>query len=127
MAKRPVVILYVEKNHMLQSTVRDVLEFAGWHVQTCADSCMGLALAESDRHFDLFIFENELDVFTGLEMTRRMRRKEHRRRTPVILVSLFDRAEQARRAGVDAFLRKPNNLIELVDTIKRLLHAPNAG
>jgi DNA-binding response OmpR family regulator len=32
-------------------------------------------------------------------------------------------SEDAYRAGADAFLRKPNNLIELVDTIRRLLDA----
>jgi CheY-like chemotaxis protein len=34
---------------------------------------------------------------------------------------LEDIKEEAERAGADAFLRKPNNLIELVETIRRLL------
>jgi DNA-binding response OmpR family regulator len=52
---------------------------------------------------------------------RRARRLAHRRETPIILISLEDCADDARLAGADAFLRKPNNLIELVDTIRRLL------
>ena len=121
--KRPAVILYAEKNRTLQVVVRDVLEFAGWYVRTCSDSPMALALAESDQHFDLFIVDAELDIIDGIEVMRRARLKEHRRQTPFVLVSLFDRAEEARQAGADAFLRKPNNLLELVGTIRQLLAA----
>lgn len=126
MPPRPAIILYADQNRMLLQTVRDVLEFAGWYVKTCPDSVMALALAESQEHFDLLILDDELPVFRGSEIVRRARLREHRRRTPVILVSLYDREEEARRAGADAFLRKPNNLIELVDTVRRLLAAPDA-
>lgn len=126
MRERPAIILYADRNELLLRTVRDVLEFAGWYVKTCSDSCMALALAESERHFDLLLFDCEMSVFSGAELTRRVRRQKHRRATPIVLVSLYDRAEEARRAGADAFLRKPNNLIELVDTIRSLLAAPEA-
>jgi CheY-like chemotaxis protein len=121
---RPAIILYAEENQLLLQTVRDVLEFAGWYVRPCSDSCMALALVESGQHFDVLLIDDDLRGFSGLEITRRARLKEHRRRTPIILISLEDKAEEARRAGADAFLRKPNNLIELVDTIRRLLAEP---
>ncbi|HST51081.1 MAG TPA: hypothetical protein VLJ61_03645 [Pyrinomonadaceae bacterium] len=54
-------------------------------------------------------------------LVQRVRQKANRRKTPVILISLEDIADEAREAGADAFLRKPNNLITLVDTIRRLL------
>ena len=127
MRPRPAIILYAEKNHMLLQTVRDVLEFAGWYVKPCSDACLALALVESPEHFDLLILDDELPIFSGSEIARRARLKEHRRRTPVVIVSLYDREEEARRAGADAFLRKPNNLIELVDTIRRLLAAAEAA
>jgi DNA-binding response OmpR family regulator len=58
---------------------------------------------------------------------RRARRLNHRRETPIIVISLEDCAAEALGAGADAFLRKPNNLIELVDTIRRLLAARVGG
>lgn len=126
MRERPAIILYADENRMLLQTVRDVLEFAGWYVKTCSDSCMALALAESAEQFDLLLFDGEMSGFSGLEITRRARRREHRQSTPIILVSLYDRAEEAHQAGANAFLLKPNNLIELVDTIRRLLTVPES-
>jgi CheY-like chemotaxis protein len=62
----------------------------------------------------------------ALKLTERARRQPHRRKTPIVLISLEDIEDEARLAGADAFLRKPNNLIELVDTIRRLLAEPVA-
>jgi CheY-like chemotaxis protein len=127
MRARPAIILYLESNQILARTVQDVLEFAGWYVKPCADDGMAIAMIEYNEYFDLLLVDNDLrgsrDSSTGLEIVRRARRQAHRRRTPIILISLEDCAEEARLAGADAFLRKPNNLIELVDTIRRLLAA----
>ena len=59
-------------------------------------------------------------------MTERARRRPNRQKTPIVLISLEDLADEAKQAGADAFLRKPNNLIELVETIRRLLDARDA-
>jgi len=121
--KRPAIILYVEQNRKLLETVRDVLEFAGWYVKPCSDEGYAVAYVESGEHFDLLLIDNDLRGLSGLKLTERARRQPHRKETPIILISLEDIADEARRAGADAFLRKPNNLIELVDTIRRLLVA----
>lgn len=123
---RPAVILYVEENRALLETVRDVLEFAGWYVKRF-DSGLGYAHVESAEHYDLLIIDRDLRGVDGLTLVRSARRLAHRRETPIIVISLADCAEEALRAGADAFLRKPNNLIELVDTIRRLLAARVGG
>ena len=125
MLPRPRVIFYAENNRRLLELVRDVLEFAGWHVKECTDDVYIRPVMEITReHFDLLLLDNELPHFNGLELIRQIRRIPHRKEMPIILISLEDLAEEAREAGADAFLRKPNNLIELVDTIRRLLPAP---
>ncbi|HEX8149292.1 MAG TPA: response regulator [Pyrinomonadaceae bacterium] len=121
MIAKPAVILYVEQNRMLLQTVRDVLEFAGWYVKPCSDDGSAVVYVESRGHFDLLLLDHDFRGLSGLKLTERARRRPHRRKTPIILISLEDIAEEACRAGADAFLRKPNNLIELVDTIRRLL------
>lgn len=119
------VILYLEDNSRLQELVRDVLEFAGWYVKSSPDSIHSWAMLDCTKeHFDLLLFDHEIRGIDGLEMTRRVRRMPHRKETPIILLSLYDLEAEARAAGADAFLRKPNNLLELVDTIRRLLPAP---
>ena len=122
MRQRPAVILYVEQNRMLLQTVRDVLEFAGWYVRPCSDDGYAAAYVESKEHFDLLLFDHDRGT-SALNLTERARRQSHRRQTPIVLISLEDLAEEAHRAGADAFLRKPNNLLELVETIRRLLAA----
>jgi CheY-like chemotaxis protein len=89
--------------------------------QPCSDDGYAVAYVESAQHFDLFLFDHDRGL-SGLTLTERARRQPHRRHTPVILISLQDITDEAMRAGADAFLRKPNNLIELVDTIRRLLN-----
>ena len=123
MLQRPAVILYVEQNRMLLQTVRDVLEFAGWYVKPCSDDGYAVAYIEGEEHFDLLLLDHDFRGLSGLKLTERARRQPHRRETPIVLISLEDIADEARRAGADAFLRKPNNLIELVETIRRLLVA----
>ena len=127
MPSKPAVILYVEQNQILLQTVRDVLEFAGWYVKPCSDDGYAVAYVESTRHhFDLLLIDHDFRELSGLKLIERARRQPHRKKTPIVLISLEDVAEEARRAGADAFLRKPNNLIELVDTIRRLLDASGA-
>jgi len=121
----PPVILYLEDKDMLRQTVRDVLLFAGWYVKTSSSGSYTWVMVDRPHeHYDLLLFDNESHGFTGLELTRRVRRLPYRKETPIILISFYDLAEEAREAGANAFLRKPNNLIELVDTIRRLLPAP---
>jgi DNA-binding response OmpR family regulator len=121
----PRVILYLEDNDMLCQTVRDVLEFAGWYVKPVNHGLYAwVDLDREKEHFDLLILDNEAYGLDGLTLTRRVRHLPHRKETPIILMSLYDLAEEAREAGADAFLRKPYNLIELVDTIRRIFAAP---
>ena len=115
---RPAIILLVEHNHTL-SVVRDVLEFAGWYVKE-SDAVYARAMLECGEHFDLLIIDND-GRYSGLELTRLVRRLPQRKKMPIIFISLEDLTQEAGAAGADAFLRKPNNLIELVDTIRRLL------
>jgi len=124
--QKPAVILYVEQNQMLLQTVRDVLEFAGWYVKPCLGEGYAVAYVEGREHFDLLLIDHDFRDLFGLKLAERARRQPHRKVTPILLISLEDIADEAKRAGADAFLRKPNNLIELVETIRRLLDARDA-
>ncbi|HLM57744.1 MAG TPA: response regulator [Pyrinomonadaceae bacterium] len=118
---RPVSILLVEDNEMVAEPVRDCLEYEGWRVETCADGGEALRLIEGPEHFDLLLLDNELPGVTGLELIRRARSLAHRRRTPIAMFSGCDVAVEARSAGADAFLRKPDDMPVLVNVIGGLL------
>jgi CheY-like chemotaxis protein len=57
----------------------------------------------------------------GLELTRRARSLDHRKQTPIIMISASEAAREAREAGVNVFLRKPQDIGRIVETVARLL------
>jgi DNA-binding response OmpR family regulator len=70
---------------------------------------------------DLLLFDNDLPGATGLELTRYARSLSRYRRTPIIMVSASDCRADARRAGVDLFLMKPDDMAGLVNAVRRLI------
>jgi CheY-like chemotaxis protein len=53
-------------------------------------------------------------------LTRYARSLPRYRTTPIIMVSASDCRADARRAGMDLFLRKPDDMHALVDAARRL-------
>jgi CheY-like chemotaxis protein len=124
-AIQPAAILHVEDNRLVADAVKDTLEAEGWRVEVCADGAAALREIEGKGHFDLLVVDCDLSGVSGLELTRRARQLPHRRHTPVVMFSASDHAAEARRAGVDAFLRKPEGMESLVETISGLLARSN--
>lgn len=116
-----VTILYAEDDALLRSTVAELLADEGWRVEACADGECALARLEGGARYDLLLLDNQLPGATGLELARRARSLAHRRGVPIVLLSASDCAREALRAGADAFLRKPQDVGALAETIKRLL------
>jgi CheY-like chemotaxis protein len=63
----------------------------------------------------------DLPRVNGIELVRRARQMAHRKRTPIIMLSATDCERDAWRAGVTAFLRKPEDVLKLAGTIERVL------
>lgn len=121
----PHTILCVEDNCVVAEAVKDTLEMEGLRVQTCADGNLGLRLIESATPFDLFIFDNELPNVRGIELIRHARRIAYRQHTPIVMLSASHCESEARQAGADAFLKKPDDVAKIVETVMRLL-APHS-
>ena len=109
----------------MADAVRETLEERGWAVESCADGAEALRLLGSTTDFDLLVFDNDLPGLGGLELIRQARRLPNRCRLPIIMLSASDVEAQARRAGADAFLRKPNDIGRLAHTIARFLSEDN--
>jgi two-component system chemotaxis response regulator CheY len=119
---RHITILHVEDNPTVADAVRETLQAAGWKVEICADGVAALKLLESAIYYDVLLLDNELPGINGMELVRLTRKLPHRRRTPVIMLSASDCESEAWRAGVDAFLRKPEDVSAIAETIARLLN-----
>jgi CheY-like chemotaxis protein len=114
-------VLFAEDNKLVANLVRDMLVAEEWLVEICQDGETAWQKLASNERYDLLLFDNNLPGRTGLELTRRARSLANRRRTPIIMVSATDCETEAWRAGVDAFLRKPDDIDKVPSTIARLL------
>jgi CheY-like chemotaxis protein len=76
---------------------------------------------ESKARYHLLILDNQLPGKDGLEIAHRARQLPHRRHTPIIMLSASDIELDALRVGVNAFLRKPQDIGRLSATVMRLL------
>jgi CheY-like chemotaxis protein len=119
-------ILYAEDHATVRLAVRDALEAEGWRVEVCADGRAALAELEGAAHYDVLLFDNELPGVSGLELTACARSLAHRRETPVVIISASEYTHEARRAGADLFLRKPDDISHIHEAISHLLGARDA-
>ncbi|HKC62924.1 MAG TPA: response regulator, partial [Pyrinomonadaceae bacterium] len=118
---RSLSILHAEDSDLVAKAVKDILEVEGWTVETFRDGGAALAAISSATDYDALIFDNELPGMSGLELVRRTRLLPHRHQTPIVMLSASDVEREARRAGADAFLRKPEDASVIAETIARLL------
>jgi CheY-like chemotaxis protein/Tfp pilus assembly protein PilF len=118
---RMVRILHVEDDTLVANVVKETLRDEGWRVSTYTDGTAALAEIEGETHYDLMIVDKQLPGVDGLELLTRARQLEHRQQVPIIMLSATDDWREARRAGATAFLRKPEDMHALTETIARLL------
>ena len=117
----PISILYAEDFQPVKHIVKETLELEGWRVEDCDDGLTALRHIESRAPYDLILLDDELPGLTGLELVARARALDHRRHTPVVMLSAAERRRAAHAVGVNIFLKKPEGVQSLVETIKRLL------
>jgi two-component system phosphate regulon response regulator PhoB len=114
-------ILYAEHAPLVADAVRETLEAEGWRVEVCARGDEALGRLQSGARFDLIILDFLLPGLDGLEVARRARALPRALRTPIIIFTDSEVERDARRAGVDAYLRKPRGVYSLARTAAGLL------
>lgn len=121
-------VLLVEDNQTVADAVKDTLEAEGWLVRLCADAVAGRTEIQSAASFDVLVLDNQLPGgVDGTELIRFARRLGHRRQTPVVMLSGSYVEGEAKEAGANAFLRKPQDLRLLVETVKGLVKRGREG
>lgn len=118
---RPFSILHVEDNKLVANAVKDSLEMEGWTVESLRDGATAQKMISSKRHFDVLIFDNELPDTNGIELIGQTRQLAHRQETPILMLSASEVEREALRAGANAFLRKPEDVHAIAETVARLL------
>jgi CheY-like chemotaxis protein len=118
---RTVKILHVEDNEMVAAMVKEMLEDQGWQIETCADGNAALEKISGEDEYDLLLVDYDLPGANGLEIINRARELDHRCDTPMVVLAASPAEAAAREAGADIFLRKPQDVSALVETVSRLL------
>ncbi len=116
-----VSVLHVGNPRLASRLVGEMLAPEEWRVEVCTDGDSALRKLTSSDDYDLLVIDEELSGLTPLELVQRTKKITHRRRTPVVMLAGGESETQAWRAGVDAFLKKPDEVDELPSTVARLL------
>ena len=122
-------ILLVEDTDSVVLMLRDYLELSGYKVEIARNGLDGVSKAISVRP-DLILMDVQMPGLDGLEATRRIRRDDSLKHTPIIaLTALAMPSDRARclEAGMDDYLSKPINLKELAKAVLRNLPDSETG
>jgi CheY-like chemotaxis protein len=114
-------ILHAEHDKTVAGIVKEMLVEQGWQVETCAEGNAALEKISGRDDYDLLLMASDLPGVNGLELINRARELDHRCDTPMVVLAGSPVEAAAREAGADVFLRKPQDIGSLVETINRLL------
>ena len=114
-------ILHVEDSPIIAGLVQDIAEHESWKVENCIDGDAALEELVGHTEYDLLLVNFELPLLNGLEVMEQVRTIPHREYMPIVMTSGTLSEAVARKAGANAFLRKPQDIGLLVETINRLL------
>jgi CheY-like chemotaxis protein len=113
-------ILHVEDDLSLARLVNEIAENEGWHLQHFGEGIGALQELTSYTHYDILLVDFELPGVDGLELVRKVRGMVHRQSIRILMMSGALDPRTAIEAGANAFLRKPQDIGSLVETINRL-------
>ena len=101
----------------------------GFDVRTAEDGEKALQVI---REFnpDLVILDLVMPYHDGFEVCQKLRARTETRCTPVIILSMKEKEQDALRAfevGADDYIRKPFNALELVARARKMMSTARAG
>ena len=119
-------ILCVDDDENTCDLLRLMLGFADFEVTAVQDTKAALKLIEGEQ-FSLYILDGQLPGVSGWGLCKQIRQRDPK--TPIIMFSghAFDSdMEAGRRAGVNAYIVKPDTR-KIVPAVKRLLEEARAA
>ena len=117
------LILIVEDNEKNMKLVRDVLQAKGYATIEAGTGEDGVRLA-GERKPDLVLMDIQLPGISGIEALRQLRASRETAGIPAIAVTasvMQQDRKQITEAGFDAYIGKPINLKEFLDTVRTML------
>jgi two-component system, OmpR family, alkaline phosphatase synthesis response regulator PhoP len=125
----PRKILAVDDEKHIVRLVQVNLERQGYEVVTANDGREALEKVDAERP-DLVVLDVMMPYMDGFEVLQNMRRNPSTREIPVIMLTA--KAQDADvfkgwQSGVDCYLTKPFNPMELLSFVKRIFDSMDGG
>jgi two-component system, cell cycle response regulator DivK len=117
------LILIVEDNEKNMKLVRDVLQAKGYATIEAVTGEDGVRLA-GERKPDLILMDIQLPGISGIEALRQLRASPETATIPAIAVTasvMQQDRKQITEAGFDAYIGKPINLKEFLETVRAMV------
>jgi two-component system chemotaxis sensor kinase CheA len=113
-------VLVVEDSITARTLLKNILESAGYDVQTAIDGVDGLTALKS-REFDIVVSDVEMPRMNGFDLTAKIRADRKFSEMPVVLVTALESREDRERGidvGANAYIVKSSfdqsNLLEVI-------------
>lgn len=117
-------ILVVDDSITVRETQRQILEGAGYSVDTAVDGMDGWNSVRLNK-YDLIVSDIDMPRLNGFEFIEKVRSRESSKSIPIIIVSYKDRQEDRAKgleAGADAYLTKSSFQDDtFIETVRNLL------
>ncbi len=123
----PKKILAVDDERHIVRLVQVNLERAGYQVVTAFDGREALEKVESEQP-DLVVLDVMMPYMDGFEVLQTLRKNQSTRDLPVIMLTAKAQDADVFRgwqSGVDCYLTKPFNPMELISFVKRIFTSLN--
>ncbi len=119
--RQPTVVL-VEDETEMADIVSINLEQAGYRVIQARDGVEGYAAVESAEP-DAVILDLNLPSMSGFRLARLLRRDDRWKGLPLIVATAFtfDEVEELANEGIDGFITKPFDPMDLVNRLEFIL------
>ncbi len=116
-------LLYVDDEQDLRTLVQMHLSLEGYEVETAADGDTALALIQS-QPFDIILLDVYMPKMNGIQVLQYL--KKHGMDSRLIILTGANNpyiAKECARLGASAYLSKPYNFHELIDSIDKVMAA----
>jgi len=122
-------ILVVDDEKDIRNLLRQVLEHAGYQVETAANGREALEMVERSLP-DLMLLDIMMPELDGWEVCRQVKSKQRTKHLPVILLTVrnqpLDKIVGTEVVGADDYITKPFDLDDLLARVEQRLKAASA-
>jgi DNA-binding NtrC family response regulator len=117
---KPISILVIEGDKNLGRLFSDIFRFHQWDSVSVSDRKSAIEAIQSAESYQIIFTSYRVAGTNGIEMIKLIRAVEHRRETPVILLTGSGGIEEeAYAAGATEVVAKPIGMYGLTEIVKR--------